>query len=246
MIGIPKQQYKIEFLFPIIILMMSIFTAGSILQYWLFNRNGLLSLAVSGIGITGAVFYFTGRKAYQLLIFIWSAAQLLIIETKTYDSDSGITIVNSVLNLSQGFKMTFGFSDSLGNGTITYMQVNILAFVFLGMAKILNLSALLGSEISITAFSETTSLGYILPATGIIESRVKLSKEKNWLLTKLNTKEGEAPAVAYALIKPKDNSNLKLKKKQVVYFLLVPDKNMIMEDGNRRENFTTGDWAYVS
>ena len=75
---------------------------------------------------------------------------------------------------------------------------------------------------------------------------VTLSKEKNWLLTKLHPKNEQTATFEYALIKPKDNSNLKLKKEQVVYFLIVPDKNMIKEGNNSRDDFPKGDWVVVN
>lgn len=242
MIAIPKQQYKIEFLFPLVILFLS---GYNIIVQSFSNLGACLSALVSLIGITGVLFYFRNNKLYTTFIFIWSLAQLVVIETVTQDPDTNVTYTSDILNLTQGYqiflKLNLGSSEHL-----TAISFNILSIIYLGLTGVLSLSALYGSEISVSAFREETTLKDILPAKATIETRVTLTKEKNWLLIKLQPKEGQLKFVENALIKPKDNSNLKLKKKQVVYFLLVPDISIIKKENNSRDDFPEGDWAVVS
>jgi hypothetical protein len=207
------------------------------------NVSQGLSAAVAVIGIVGAVFYFMNNKLFVTFIFIWSLAQLLIIENKTTDPETGYKITRSILDLDQGIKISFGLTSGAGNNSL-YVGINFLSIIFLGLAKVLSLSVLYGAEITITSFGENSTYDDVLPAMGTIERRVTLAKEKRWLLARLQPKtEGES-SFQYALIKPKDNSRLKLNKKQVVHFILVPDINMLKEGNNLPDDFI-GRWAVV-
>src|SRR5258705_8613074 len=129
MIAIPKQQYKIEFLFPIAILGLSIYT----LVYMLppANVSQGLSTAVAVIGILGAVFYFMNNKLFVPLIFIWSLAQLLIIEYKAIDPETGYKVTKSIFDLRQGITVNAGFTLGVGSKSV-YIGINFVSIIFLG------------------------------------------------------------------------------------------------------------------
>lgn len=237
MIGIPKQHYSVEFMFPVIVILCSCL---NIYNQFSSNDISYISLLVSLIGIAGGSLYFGMDKFFSPLIWVWSVAQVLIIEGYTLDPYSKDTI----LNLTQGVQFPLGIDFSGTNGG-AWIGVNLVAIVLLGLSKLLRLSLLFGKEISLIPFRENSSLNEFLPTTGIIEDRITLSKEKNWLLVKLNGKEPLSNSLPFALIKPKDNSNLKLKTQQIVYFLPVTDINMIKEE-NSRDDFVNGDWAIVN
>jgi hypothetical protein len=241
MIGIPKQQYKVEFIFPITVIALSAMTIFNQLSS---EDISYLSVAIALTGITGATLYFGRDKYFPILLYIWSIAQALIVLSYKTNPINSHSTVTTVLNLSQVYKLDVGlrFTGEYGG---SWLGINLLSILYFGLTRILSLSLLFDKEIKITAFKDNSTLSQFLPATATIEDRITLSKERNWLLVKLHYKEGTSTSIECALIKPKDNSNLKLNRAQIVYFLPVASRSMI-KDENSRDEFVNGDYAIVN
>jgi len=148
--------------------------------------------------------------------------------------------VEPYLDLSQGFKLTFGiFAGDAG------IYINILPIFFLGFLKIIEASNLVGRKITILEFRET-ELGDIFPYTGTIKKRLDIGKEKNYLLVKLDVNfQYENKTISHILTKAKDqDQTLTLRKKnQLAFFRIVLSENDLMDSSI--EKFLFIDWVKI-
>ncbi|MEO8149324.1 MAG: hypothetical protein ABI723_16885 [Bacteroidia bacterium] len=220
-----KQSLTTETIFPLIVGGLSLLNLFSHLSDPL-RLSNLLSL----VGLGGTFFYFKKNDIFKKLIYIWILAQVIVIEP--------IFDMTQVVN----FKLGFSFSTSTSEYGI---KVNIVAILFFGLLKILEVSSLVGKQITFNQFRQDNQLGDIFPLEGTILKRVTLSQEKDWLLVQLTTPfEYDGKPVSHALVKRKDGETIKLKtKNQIAYFRLVYNFNEIIAENNDSSKFPFVDWV---
>jgi hypothetical protein len=153
-------------------------------------------------------------------------------------------IEQPIWDLTQTFKFTLGFHFDYPESKI-HINLNVFAFVFFGLNKILEVSQLIGKEITFYKAGKYNKLGDIFPIKGKIIRRVNLSGNKGWLLVELEKSfifsQNE---ITHVIIKRNDEVTLKLKKgKQMVFFRMVSDINDVIDGVLPAQNFRFVDWA---
>jgi hypothetical protein len=234
-----KTSLTTETVFPVLLAILSLLNISNHLSD-LFVLTNLLSL----VGIAGTILYLKKNDLFKKLIYIWVLAQVVVIDREFLDKATGVWLDKPFWDLTQVFSFKLGFNfitDSSKFG----INVNIVAIFFFGLLKILEVSSLIGKQLTFKKFRQDSRLGDIFPLTGIVIKRVTLSKEKDWLLVQLSsTFDFDDKAIEYVLVKSKGGESIKQKaKNQLVYFRLVYDINNIIEGDNDSNNFPFIDWT---
>lgn len=237
--GNKKTTFTTETVFPVLVAGLSLLNISN-------HSADLLSLTnlLSLVGIAGTILYFKKNDLFKKLIYIWVLAQVIVIDREVLDKATGVWLDKPFWDLTQvlSFKLGFNFTtDSSKFG----INVNIVAIFFFGLLKILEVSSLIGKQLTFKKFRQDNRLGDIFPLTGTVLKRVTLSKEKDWLLVQLSsTFDFDGKTIEYVLVKSKDGETIKQKaKNQLVYFRLVYDINSIIEGDNDSTNFPFIDWT---
>jgi hypothetical protein len=245
MLAITKEHNKIEIIFPIAIIGFSVLNIFNQTIYHVGPFINYPSIIISLIGIAGGTLYFLKKKIYSRLIYIWAVSQALIFTSYFPDYELRQVIERPFWNVSQILNLSLGFNWQTKETSYT-LHFNFASILFIGFAQILYLTSLYGTKINLRPFKADSSLKTFLPTSATIEKRVTLSKEKNWLLVRLDKINSES-SVEYALIKPKESGETikPNKKNQIIYFLLVEDPAAITETSSKAD-FTKGDWAVLN
>lgn len=237
-----KQKFKIELVFPILVITFSLI--GLISQLDFFN---IPSLITSVIGLSGAILYFLNINFYKTLIYIWITSQVVIITGYKLDHETEQFIYNPIWDTSQLFSIKLGFSfnatESSGG-----LYINGLAIALFGLLHILKVSELVGQEVTFKKFGKSNKLGNIFPLTGTVEKRVNLSDEKDWLFVTLHEPfQFRDQTIDRVFIKAKEDKPLKKEQKgQLAYFRLIP--NVVDLDINQslnKKDYRFIDWVLV-
>jgi len=234
MLGIPldNKRSKLEFAFPLFILILSLFNIQSELVSTSINVQ---SFGLSIFGVLGVILYFLKINFSKYLFKAWALLQVLII---TKFTESGNT---DIINFTQGFNLSF----SLLLGSIQF-QINFLGFIYASFIYLIGFNLLKNKSIIISPYNDSSYLNSILPIEATILKRIEISDEKDWMLVQLNHLESEGEEkLKYALIKGKDQV-IKPKSGQIIKFLEVSNIEDLKDKNNDKENFRTGDWAILS
>lgn len=234
-----NKSLSTESIFPIIVASLSILNIA--VNY----RNPLvLTNLVSLVGIAGTILYFRNISVFKKLIFFWIFVQVIIIQKETMDFATKTWMYDSYWDMAQFLRIKFGFYVSTETSKYN-IHVNIIAFLYFALLKILEVSGLIGKKLTFKKFRDDNRLGDVFPLTGTVLKRVTLTNEKDWLLVQIessfiyNDKE-----IEYVLIKSKDGNTLKQKAKgQLAYFRLVYSIKDIIGDINDIDNFPFIDWV---
>jgi hypothetical protein len=234
-----KQTFTTETVFPIIVVGLSLLNISNNSSD-LFSLSNLLSL----VGIAGAILYFKKHPLYKTLIYVWILAQVIVIDREVLDKATGVWYDKPFWDLAQGFSLKVGFNFTTDSNKFG-LNVNIVAIVFFGLLKILEVSSLVGKQLTFNKFRQDNKLGDIFPLTGTVTRRVTLANEKDWVLVALTSPfDFNGRTVENVLIKSKDGTTIKSKNKnQLVFFRLVYDLNDLVEGDNESSNFPFVDWA---
>ena len=144
-----------------------------------------LSIAVSLIGIAGLASFFMGKAAFRYLIWIWIFAQTIIIESTFTDQLTNIQYHNSVLDLSQVFKLQFGFF--LSGDTHSYeINFNFLTILYFFLFRNLKVSSWVNKSIEILVMKGNLDIVFQEPVIATFTKRVNLAGDDNWMLARLN------------------------------------------------------------
>jgi hypothetical protein len=226
-----------EFIFPLIVLVLSGLTLG---QHFL--THNIQAAIVAVIGIVGCVLFYFKNRYYKLLFFIWIIVQMLVI-TSIVEVSAGLRMRVTYWDATQNFSLKFGFTVGSATKTTT-VQVNVLAFIFLGFFRLLRVSGLVGARLTFTKFKADSVFGDALPVTGTVLKRVVLGDEKDWLLVQL-----DAPVlynqnnINTVLVKRKDGGVLRTKAaNQIIYFRLV-DNPQDINDNAGAADFPFLEWV---
>jgi hypothetical protein len=234
-----KTPLTTEFFFPVIVAGLSLFNIFNQLPDIL-SLSSLLSL----VGITGVILFFKKNDSFKKLMYVWIIAQLIVIDREVLDPASGTWFDSPVWDMTQVFSFKLGFKFSTHSNKFG-LNVNVVALMFLGLFKILEVSSLVGKQLTLIKFKQDSKLSAIFPLTGIVKKSVVLSKDKDWLLVELPsgfTFNGKI--VRHVLIKRKDGEIIKPKtKNQLVFFRLVYDIDQLIDGDNESNNFPFVDWA---
>jgi hypothetical protein len=234
-----KVSFTTETVFPLLVAGLSLFH--------LFNHlSDLLSLSalLSLIGITGTILYFKKNDLFKKLIYTWIIAQLIVIDRQLLDPSTQTWHDQPFWDLTQAVSFKLGLT--LGTTSTKFgLNVNIVAIVFFGLYKILEVSSLMGKPVTFRKFRPDNKLGDVFPLTGTLKKRVILAKEKDWLLVELSsTFTFNGKPVDHVLIKRKDGEIIKPKlKNQIVFFRLVYNVNQVVEGENETSHFPFIDWV---
>lgn len=234
-----KTNLTTETVFPVLVAGLSLLNISN-------HSADLLALTnlLSLVGIAGTILYFKKNDLFKKLIYIWVLAQVVVIDREVLDKATGVWLNKPFWDLTQVFSFKLGFNFTTDTSKIG-INANIVAIFFFGLLKILEVSSLIGKQLTFKKFRQDNRLGDIFPLTGTVIKRVTLSKEKDWLLVQLtSTFDFDGKAIEYVLVKSKNGETIKQKaKNQLVYFRLVDDINNIIEGDNDSNNFPFIDWT---
>lgn len=205
-----------------------------------FAMANLLSL----IGIAGMVLYFKKNDQFKKLIYIWIIAQLVVIDREILDSTTGNWYSKPFWDLTQVFSVKLGLKFQTDTNKFG-LNLNIIALFHFGLLKILEVSNLIGKQLTFKQIRAESALAEFSPLTGTVIQRVTLSKEKDWLLILLTSKINfDDEIIEYVLVKSKNGEVITPKlKRQIVYVRQVIDLNDITEGDNDIDKFPFIDWA---
>lgn len=234
-----KTSLTTEIVFPVLVAGLSLINISNH-SVDLLALTNLLSL----VGIVGTILYFKNNDLFKKLIYIWVLAQVVVIDREVLDKATGAWLHKPFWDLTQVFSFKLGFNFTTDTSKFG-INANIVAIFFFGLLKILEVSSLIGKQLTFKKFRQDNRLGDIFPLTGTVLKRVTLSKERDWLLVQLTpTFEFDGKTIEYALVKSKDGETIKQKaKNQIVYFRLVYELNNINEGDNDSNNFPFIDWT---
>lgn len=214
--------FTTEAVFPIIVILFSIFNISSHL-----SDIVSFSVLVSLLGIVGAALFFLKHSIAPKIIYAWIILQIVVVEPN--------------FNLTQG--LTFYFFLGIDNHSI---NINVVALLMLGAARILATAGLAGKMVTVYQFRES-ELGNVFPVTGTLIKRVKLEGEKNWLLAHLtNPVTYNNKPVYYVLIRRKDGKTLKLSKEKQICFLRLVVEETNLDNTTDAKRFPFIEWVYVA
>lgn len=95
-----------------------------------------LSCLVSLIGLTATVLYFMKIEQYKILVYIWTFAQVLVIDKTYYDPLTQLHYYTAILDLSQVYNLNFGLDLGLESGKLG-IHINLLSILLIGFLKVL-------------------------------------------------------------------------------------------------------------
>ena len=234
-----KTTFTTETVFPVLLAGLSLLNISN-------HSADILSLTnlLSLVGIAGTILYFKKNDLFKKVIYIWVLAQVIVIDREVLDKATGVWLDKPFWDLTQVFSFKLGFNFTT-DSTKFGINVNIVAIFFFGLLKILEVSSLIGKQLTFKKFRQDNRLGDIFPLTGTVLKRVTLSKEKDWLLVQLSSIfDFDGKPIEYVLVKSKDGETIKQKAiNQLVYFRLVYDINSVIEGDNDSTNFPFIDWT---
>lgn len=238
-----KDKLKIELIFPLIVILLS---SIELFQQLTITNPHYPALVISIIGIMGSVLYFFKIKFYKTVFYLWIIFQFIVITNSQFDENLGVIVKNHIWVTSPIIKIKIGLSFTLHNGNKIYL--NIVPLFLFGLLRILNVSELVGKELTFKKFRKDNKLGNIFPLTGKIVKRVTLSNEKDWLLVTLNNSfVFRNEQINQVFIKAKEEKPLKKDVKgQLAFFRLIPE-NIELDENQKlnKKDFKFIDWVLV-
>ncbi|MBL7704472.1 MAG: hypothetical protein JNM21_02885 [Taibaiella sp.] len=202
----------------------------------------VLSMAVSIIGLIAAALYFLDKKGYKSLVWIWTAAQVVIITTFRLDpeNESGIEVSKYVVyDCSQVINLVFGLSFKAGNTRIA-IDFNALVLLYFFLLKQLKTSAHIGKSYVLAAQSgsplEVQGLGDLAV---MITDKVVVDGNQNWLAGNLS-----APIVLNG--KEYDRVVIQVEDSLLSNFIwAVPSDYKLNKKANSSVTFEAANWLYL-
>ncbi len=133
---------KVEFLFPSLVLILSILDIIGNL-----SLNNIPTLIISSIGIIGVILFVFKNKWYKALIYLWIISQIIVI---SYFWD-----VVQVLSFKFGFTFIFHSDGEIG------IFLNILPFFYFVAFRVLQMSTIIGSKIVIKRYNKDSRIKHL-------------------------------------------------------------------------------------
>ncbi len=191
------------------------------------------------IGVAGIILFFVKNENHRKLINTWIYLQAVII-TKTV-----LDVSEPVFDLSQFFNLKFGFFVSLG-GTSYSIDFNFLAPIYFLAFKKLQVSELVGTQLTLKLYRSNEVLDSTLPQQITIIEKIDFGKNENWLLAHLSNPINYLNRTFdNCLIKAKDDIPIiPGKESQMAYLRLVDDAKLVK--ANPLDSNVFIDWVFVS
>lgn len=219
---------KVEFLFPTLVLILSILNiTGN------FSMDNIPSVIVSVIGIIGVLLFILKNKWYKQFIYLWIISQIIFIP--------------DIWNVVQVLSIKFGFSFILKSGRVIGIFMNIVPLFYLVAFRALQMSTIIGSRIVIKRYNKDSRIKHLLPIDGTVVKRVNLSGEREWLLVRLDKPIILLNAeIDFVLLKAEGEKPLqKSKKKQLSYFRIIDEPVDVDSDSFSKEHSKFIDWVVI-
>ena len=145
-----------------------------------------LSIANSVIGLAGVALFLLDKNAFRPLIWIWIAAQAIIIDHTISDRIAGTVVSQPIFDLSQIFHLKIGFYASGGTNAygLNFNAVIILCFF---LFRNLKTSSFIGKRLGLLAMRGNLDLQFEEGTFATLVQRVNLDGDDNWLLGYLST-----------------------------------------------------------
>ncbi len=218
-----KKLLSTETIFPLVVLISSLFTLKSQLNFIQYP------IAITSlIGIIGVTFYFLKLRHFTKFLYFWLAAQIIIIEP--------------IWDLSQIIPIKIGLTLNHNSG----IYLNLTPILLFGLVRILQVSEIVGETVTFRKGSKNNKLGNIFPVSGKVEKRVSLSKEKDWLYITLDEPVTiNDLEVDRAFIKTQSGNPLRKKGKgQLSYFRVVSkDTKLDFSSPLDKKDYKFIDWV---
>lgn len=196
------------------------------------------SFYVSAAGLLAALLYFTGPRFGRLIIAFWCILQLVVI------THSGPAGVRDIIDFTVGIKLPV-YAHVNYQGEAYNTGLNLVAVFLLALLVFTRPKGLVGANLYFAPYRGQNRLGIAFPLKGRVQRQVNLSGEKDWLLVHLQkTLTYNGISTAYVLISRNDKLPIvKNMPNQLVFFVPVPDVNMLNDDVNDRRIFKDEVWA---
>lgn len=111
----------------------------------------VLSMAISVIGLLAAALFFLDKRGYKSLVWVWTAAQVLILSTSKLDPESGLEISRYIVfDGTQVLRLTFGINFKAGHTKLA-IDFNALVLLYFFLLKQLKAGAPIGSSYTLAA-----------------------------------------------------------------------------------------------
>lgn len=230
-----KETNKKDWIFPFIVLLMSLVNIG--LHY---NNLFTLSVLNSLLGITGIILFFRKISFFRVLIYLWIFVQFFVIQRVTVETYGGPFRYVTIWDCTQAFI----FWTGIHTGTYLF-KLNFVPIFLFAILRFLEIISLIGKTLTFTKFREDNGLGDIFPFSGKVLKRVRLDNERDWLLVELNTEiEYEGNPINYILVKNKAATPIRSGASgQIVFVRLVYDVHHLWKGKNNKERFPFVDWT---
>jgi hypothetical protein len=219
---------KVEFLFPSLVLILSIL---DILRN--LSLDNVPSLIISSIGIIGVILFVFKNKWYKQFIYLWIISQIVEIP--------------GIWDVVQALSFKFGISYTSQSGRKIGIFLNVLPFFYLVVFRVLQMSTIIGSKIVIKRYNKDSRIKHLLPVDGTVLKRVNLSGEREWILVDLDKPINLLNAsIHFVLLKAEGEKPLqKSKKKQLSYFRIIEEPVDVDSDSFSKENTKFLDWVVI-
>ncbi|MBS3913772.1 MAG: hypothetical protein KG003_04690 [Bacteroidetes bacterium] len=236
----PKFKYDPRDVFvPIVVVIVSVINIFQHIQNLICVSN-LISL----VGVAAAASYFSNLRIHKTLIYIWIIAQAIIIERSIMDGNTGLWVYRPIWDASQIFDLRFGFYWVKAEYAFG-IKFNFLVIGYLAFYRIIEVSSLKGRRIVFDKFRNDGELADFFPMYGIVNKRIVISNEENWVLVDLEeTFPYDGRPISQILMKSKDGNSVNLRKKELVHFRIVPSGMYVEERNENKDYFPFYDWVY--
>ncbi len=245
---VPTPQRKLSAVLPALAVVLSLATLYTAL-YWPLNLPQVL-ISVVGLG-AGIAFLLRKERWFFVLMQVWIFGQFPEIsrEVEVAQAD-GTSYVEkqAILDAGQTFKWSVGMGLTTQSGRKLELYLNLVPFLYLVLFRVLQSGALVGRAVTIKPLKKDSKLGAGAPLHGRATRVVMLGTEKHWILVDLDHPFPHAGrTIAHVLVRDKEGAPYKpAKAPRISYVVEVPEPALVLEQGNRKDQFQFLDWGLVT
>jgi len=214
-------------------LIIGLLSVGNILLQLKVGNN--LSIINSIIGLAGVTLFFLQKDTFKYLIWIWIAAQVIIINETIVDAVTHTYNTKDIFNLAQLFQLKLGFSIS-GTHNQFSINFNLLVILYFFLFRKLKITALVGKSFRILILKGNHNITFDEGLYVTLKKRLNIGDDENWLLGDLSSKVTFNDKKINKVLVRTNNGEL------TDSFRIVYDGQELANETNSILNFDRADW----
>lgn len=229
-------------LFPVIVLA---FSALAAIQSIFFTHNWL-GLINSAIGIAGSTLYFLKNDKYRRVIDLWIYLQFFLVTKSITQPGTSISTEQPLIDFTQLFRLKIGLAMMFDEISYAF-NFNFLPILYLYAFKTLQISSLVGEELTVALYRDNDTLNTVLPQPIKVIGTVDFKKNGKWILAQLSKPIlFNGKSYQYCLLKASNNAMIRPNiAGQTVYLRLAPNATE-PRVYRKLDDYPLIDWVLVS